>query len=325
MNRGRALRSGGSQARFPDFYIAGAPRSGTTFMYEYLGRHPDVFMPERKEPNYFCTDLDSGSYLDSVSFIRSESEYLKLFRNARAGQLIGEGSTWYLFSRDAAARIHGVRPDARIIIMLRDPIEMIYSLHGRRRFGGTETLSFSDALDAEPERRRGLQLPPRPRNVKALLYREVAAYAEQVRRYFDIFGGDQVHVIIFDDFKEDPIAAYQATLAFLGLPHVALPSVTVVNAASRRRSERLHRMLLTPWVVWLGRAIVPPSLRPTIGLILDRVNAAPDSRTRLDPSLRRRLTSEMRSDVAKLGELLGRDLESLWFGRDDAVAVESMG
>lgn len=303
-----------TQRQFPDLYIVGAPRTGTTFMYEYLGDHPGVFMPERKEPNFFCSDLDSGSYLDSVSFIRDEARYLELFRDARPGQLTGEGSTWYLFSAAAAHRIHEVRPDARIIIMLRDPVEMMYSLHGRRRFGGTETLGFADALEAEDDRRRGLRLPPRPRNVKALIYRDVAAYAEQVRRYFDQFGRDQVQVIIFDDFKADPAAAYRSTLEFLGLPPIARPSMSVVNAGTRRKSERFHRLLLTPWVIRMGRALVPPRVRPRIGPILDRFNASPDHREQLDASLRSRLVMEMRPDVARLGRLLGRDLESLWFG-----------
>jgi hypothetical protein len=306
--------------RVPEFFIVGAPRSGTTYMFESLGRHPDVFVPPNKEPNHFCTDLDSGSFLDSVSFMRDRNEYRRLFADAGAGQLAGEASTWYLYSRDAARNIAEVRPDAKIVIMLRDPVEMMYSLHGRRRFGGTEELPFPDALEAEEDRRRGRRLPRRPRNVKGLLYRDVARYAEQVERYVEQFGWQQVHVIIFDDFRADPLAAFLALLEFLGLAPVPLGPTSIVNASTRRRSELVQRAILTPWVIRLGRHLVPPALRPRVGPLMDRLNAAPEPRAPLDPDLRKTLVDELRPDVRRLGALLGRDLEGIWFADRDSRA-----
>jgi hypothetical protein len=177
----------------PDFFIVGAPRSGTTFMFDYLGAHPQIYAATRKEPQFFATDLDSGSYLDSVTFVRDRDEYLALFAGARPDQLAGEGSTWYLYSKEAASNIHAANPDARIIAMLRHPVEMLYSLHGRRLFGGSEDLpDFADALAAEGDRRHGRRIPPRARNVKALFYREVGRYSEQVERYLKTFGPDRV-------------------------------------------------------------------------------------------------------------------------------------
>jgi hypothetical protein len=304
--------------RIPDFFIVGAPRCGTTYMFEYLGRHPDVFVPPNKEPNHFCTDLDSGSFLDSVSFMRDRNEYLRLFADAAPHQMAGEASTWYLYSREAAANIASVRPDARIVIMLRDPVEMMYSLHGRRRFGGTEELSFPEALAAEDDRRQGRRLPARPRNVKGLLYRDVARYAEQVERYVDRFGWEQVHVVVFDDFRADPPAAYRGVVEFLGLAPIHLAEGSVVNASTRRRSELLQRAILTPWVIRLGRRLVPAALRPRVGPLMDRLNAAPERRSPLDPALRARLVDELRPDVRRLGAFLGRDLEGLWFGAPHA-------
>ena len=309
------------EGRIPELFIVGAPRCGTTYMFESLGRHPDVFVPPNKEPNHFCTDLDSGSFLDSVSFMRDRDEYRRLFANAAAGQLAGEASTWYLYSRDAARNIATVRPDARIVIMLRDPVEMMYSLHGRRRFGGTEELSFTEALAAEEDRRHGRRLPRRPRNVKGLLYRDVARYAEQVERYVEQFGWQQVHVIVFDDFRADPQAAFRGLLEFLGLSPIPLAEPSVVNASTRRRSELLQRAILTPWVIRLARRLVPPAMRPRVGPLMDRINAAPERRAPLDPALRRSLVDEMRTDVRRLGALLGRDLEGIWFGDADGTAA----
>jgi Sulfotransferase family len=143
------IQTAAQASQYPDFYIVGAPRCGTTFMYEYLRQHPQIFMPDNKEPNFMCKDLDSGSYLDSLSFMRDEAAYIRLFAGAPAGSLRGEASTWYLYSETAAGLIKAMNPDSRVIIMLRDPVEMLYSLHGRRVYGGSEGLPFVDAFEGE--------------------------------------------------------------------------------------------------------------------------------------------------------------------------------
>ena len=298
--------------RIPDFFIVGAPRCGTTFMYEYLRQHPQVFMPDRKEPHFFSTDLDSGSYLDSLSFLRDESEYLELFRPAHEEQRIGEASTWYLYSSDAARNIARFSPRASIIIMLRDPVEMLYSLHGRRVFGGSENLDFAAALDAEEDRKRGLRIPPRARNIKGLFYREVGRYAEQVERYLAAFGRERVKVIIFEEFRADPVTAYRETLEFLGVDPRFTPDFKVVNPSAARRSWRLQQLLLSPAIVRLGRAVIPRGIRPRVGPLIDRLNSRGEVRQPLDPALRARLREELRADVSRLGQLLGRDLTTVW-------------
>jgi Sulfotransferase family len=299
--------------RYPDFFIAGAPRSGTTFMFEYLGQHPGVFAPERKEPQHFATDLDSGSYLDSLTFVRDTDEYLGLFAGARADQLTGEGSTWYLYSSDAAANIKRANPDARIIAMLRHPVEMLYSLHGRRFYAGSEDLpDFADALDAESDRRAGRRIPPRARNVKALFYRDVGKYGEQLERYFDTFGRDRVHVVIFDDFTADPAAAYRGVVEFLGLDRSFEPDFKVVNEAATRRSPRLQRMLLAPPVVRVARAVIPVGLRPRVGRAWDRLTTRKERRPPLDPQVASALRDDLLPDVQRLSGLLGRDMTKVW-------------
>ena len=299
--------------RYPDFFIVGAPRSGTTFMFEYLGQHPQVFAPERKEPQHFATDLDSGSYLDSLTFVRDTDEYLKLFAGARSDQLTGEGSTWYLYSKDAAANIKRANPDARIIAMLRHPVEMLYSLHGRRFYAGSEDLpDFADALAAEADRRAGQRVPPRARNVKALFYRDVGRYGEQLERYFNTFGRDRVHVVIFDDFTTDPAASYRGVLEFLGLDDSFAPEFTVVNAGAARRSPGLQRALLAPPVVRFARAVIPVSLRPRVGRAWDRLTTRRERRPPLDPAVASVLRRDLLPDIEHLGRLLDRDLTQVW-------------
>jgi hypothetical protein len=299
--------------RYPDLFIVGAPRCGTTFMYEYLKAHPQIFMSAWKEPQFFATDLDSGSYLDSLTFLRDTERYLGLFSQARHDQITGEGSTWYLYSLDAARNIHAVNPNARIIAMLRNPVQMLYSLHGRRVYGGSEDIGrFEDALAAEADRKRGERLPARPRNVKALFYREVGKYAEQLERYIETFGRAQVHVIIFEELRTNPTLTYRAALEFLGVDPDFTPALRPVNESVERRSWRIQQLLLSPRAVRLARALLPVRARPYVGRAWDAVNTRGQRRDPLDPEVARQLYADLLPDMLRLGDMLGRDVTSIW-------------
>jgi hypothetical protein len=310
---GDDYRATKADPRYPDFLIVGAPRCGTTFLYEFLKAHPQIFMSEWKEPQFFATDLDSGSYLDSLTFLRDTDRYLQLFADARPDQIRGEGSTWYLYSRDAARNIHAVNPDARIIAMLRNPVQMLYSLHGRRVYGGSEDLRrFEEALAAEADRKRGERLPARPRNVKALFYREVGSYAGQLERYIATFGREKVHIIIFEELRASPTGAYRAALEFLGVDPDFEPDLRPVNESVERRFWRLQQLLLSPRAVRLGRALVPVRARPYVGRAWDAVNSRGQKRDPLDARVARKLHAELLPDMIRVGELIGRDVTSIW-------------
>lgn len=299
--------------RHPDLYIVGAPRSGTTWMYLALARHPGIFAPQLKEPHFFARDLDSGSYLDSLYFVRETHDYLALFRDARLDQLVGEGSTSYLFSKVAAQSIAAVRPDARIIMMLRDPVEMIHSFHARRVYSGSEDLvRFEDALAAEEARRDGRRIPPNARNIPALQYRELGGYADQVERFLRHFPRHQIQVIEFGEFAMDPAAAHAATLAFLGLPPHEQPGIERENVAPGVRSVGVHRLVHSPRAVRLARAVLPSSVKSRARQAAERLTTAEKPRAPLDAALRTRLRNDFRADVRRLGQLLGRDFEALW-------------
>ena len=115
----------------PDFFVVGAPKCGTTAICAYLGQHPEVFIPRIKEINFF------GSDLTGLRSARNLNEYLAFFEPGD-GKCCGEGSTWYLFSKTAASEIHRHNPSAKIIIMLRDPVEAMYSLHNQLLYNGNE-------------------------------------------------------------------------------------------------------------------------------------------------------------------------------------------
>ncbi len=284
-------------------------------MYTYLRQHPDVFMPETKDPRFFCSDLDSGSDADADFFMRDEKEYLALFADTGGAKRVGEACVANLFSKVAARRIKAKSPDAKIIIMLRDPVEQMYSFHSVRRRNATEDLDFEAALAAEADRGQGRRLPRLARNLKMYQYRAVASYTDQVARYLDAFGRDNVHVIIFDDFVRDPAASYRATLEFLGVDPNFKPDLAVVNAHAANISPRLATFVRDPSVVETLKRFVPRPLHEPIGRLraaLRGWNRKSARRAPVDLDLRNRLRGELAPDVARLGELLGRDLSMIW-------------
>lgn len=281
-------------------------------MFDYLRQHPDVFMSPVKEPGYFGKDLGIPESVET------EAEYLKLFAGARGQKCIGEGSTWYLCSNDAAREIQEFNPDAKILIMLRNPVDMIHSLHSYLIWMGWETIEdFSEALDAENDRRAGRRIPYPLYPVKPLLYREMVKYNEQVGHYLETFDVEQVKVIIFDDFKRDAALAFRETCEFVGIDPNFQPVIEKVNENRSVRNPRLHQLLMRPdpRLKRLIRGLMPQSMRARAGEKLILMNSQTASRQTLPDEIRCRLQEEFTPDVEALSELLNRDLLALWFKR----------
>ena len=193
----------------PDFFIVGAPKSGTDALYSYLRQHPEVYF-NVKEICYFCPDLT----LQTPHF--AEDVYLSYYAAATNQKAVGDGYVFHLLSEVAAIEIKAFNPDARILIMLRNPVEMVYSLYSQLVFNGDEPLSsFAEALDAEKDRRVGVGLPEHYRCPKqAFYYSTVAKYYEQVLRYTSLFTADKIHVVFYDDFKQNTALEYKKVLQF---------------------------------------------------------------------------------------------------------------
>lgn len=291
--------------RRPDFFIIGAPRCGTTALYAYLRRHPDIFMPNRKEPVYFGSDLRKRPpYLD-------ERRYLALFDDATTERRVGEATVWYLYSQAAPHEIRAFDPEARVIAMVRNPVEMLPSLHSLLVYTRNEDVTdFEAALALEPERAAGRRLPAGTRRPEGLRYRDCADYAPHLRRWFEVLGRERVHVIVFDDLRRDAAAVYAETLRFLGVDPTFRPDFAIVNRNKRARSARLQRLIHAgPVLEGLGR--LPDRLHHVVWRALMRLNSVPEDRPPLDPEMRQRLVAEMAPRVADLETLLGRDL-SAW-------------
>jgi hypothetical protein len=289
----------------PDFFVIGAFKSGTTAMYEYLRQHPQLFLPEVKEPMYFGADL-------TPRYRRmTEDEYLALFRGAADDQRAGEASPWYLYSTRAAREILDFAPSAQAIVLLRNPIDVMYAQHSQLVFNRREDLGeFAVALAAEEDRRAGRRIPADALRPEALYYRHSVRFAEQLSHWFSVLGRERIHVIVFDDLVADPRRVYRGVLEFLGVDPTVEVDLSVYNPNRRARSGRMQRLLFAP----------PGPLRALFGRLrslpvahrvrdrLVNANSRRATRAQMDPSLRRELAKEFAPQVAELGSLIGRDL-----------------
>lgn len=278
----------------PNLFLVGAPKCGTSALHDYLAQHPDTFMSDPKEPHHFCTDLDAPFA------ICERAAYEALFAGANT-PVVGESSATYLYSAVAAQKISETYPDARIIAMLRNPLEMLPSLHSQKRVNGTEPCAgFAEALEAEKRRKTG-ELEAKG---AFPFYYDTARYSEQLARYQARFPAAQLHVIVFDDFKRDAGAVYAGVLAFLGLGPFT-PNFKLVNRNKRIRNRALHTFLQNP------RSPVNRLPKPFSTLTyktLDKLNSAVETRVVLEPAVREQLKRDFAPEVGRLGELLGRDL-----------------
>lgn len=286
--------------RRPNFFIVGAAKSGTTSMQKYLGQHPDIAMPQRREPIFFGQDLTSHTKRTGDA-----QAYLQVFAGCGPEKIVGEKTVWYLYSKTAAAEIEAFDKNAKIMIMLRNPVDMVHSLHHQFLSTGNEDVrSFEAALALMEERAAGRSLPKGAHFPQGLLYTQVPLYCDQVERYLRAFGRDQVQVISFDEFSRDTPACYARALAFLDVRQDFTPEFVVYNKKRKARLKPLEDLSdgRSP-----ALALLPASLREALRWRLQRLNRVEDKRAPLPSATRRRLQALFRPDVERLSALLDRD------------------
>ena len=292
----------------PNFFVVGAPKAGTTSMDYYLSQHPDIFIPHRKEVHYFGSDLTKKEHW---FFVLKEQAYLKLFEKGAGYKRVGESSVMYLFSKQAAKEIKAFSPSARIIIMLRNPVEMMYSQFSHLLWACyEEKKDFVTALEAEEQREKGLDIPTHAMLVEALFYRKQARLAEQIERYFDVFGRENVKIILFDDFKKNSALEYEKTLDFLGVGSHREVDFRIANRNKVVRSRFLMKKIFMPPKPVYRLLMLLPDKPRTLFLekICVRLNTKMEPRQELDPALKKSLVHEYIPEVKKLSHLIGRDL-----------------
>jgi hypothetical protein len=200
----------------PDALIIGAMKSGTSSLHYYLTQHPQVVPPLRKEVHYF-----------DLNFARGEPWYRANFGRADAGGLNLDSSPYYLFHPQVPQRAHALLPNARLIVLLRDPVRRAYSHYWHERDKGREPLSFEDAVAAEPERveREHARLAAgeieRSAPHQYFSYLARGRYAEQLERWLRFYPRGQLLVLRFEDLAREPLPVLNRTLGWLGLPVMA--------------------------------------------------------------------------------------------------------
>lgn len=303
----------------PNFFIVGAPKCGTTALYTYLAGHPDIGMSKDKEPNFFASDI-VGHQRNS----RTLTQYLSNFVRATGKIRIGEASTTYLASRSAPQEILAFNPSAQIIIMVRDPIDVIYSMHSQQLFNATEHITrFELAVDSQETRywRAG---PFRGEPVLRPRYRALTRFSEQIQRYFDAFGEERVHVIVFDDFAKAPGIAYENVLSFLGLRSDKRSNFEIINKNKRVRFPALQNWLMYPYKLLRPIGYVSPALWREVRGIARRLNYVYESRPPIEAGFRQRLAMEYAPEVRNLEMLLGVSLDR-WLARPSPVVSNPEG
>ncbi len=293
-------------ANQPDFFIVGAPKCGTTSLHYYLHQHPQVYMAA-KELHFFGQDF---TYVDAPTPL---TYYLSFFKDALATQLIGEASVWYLYSKRAAEEIKQMNPEAKIIVMLRNPTDMIYSLHAEQCYNGNEDInSFEAALKAETTRLKGKLIPP---NIgcplQALQYRQVGLYYEQVNRYIEVFGKPKVHCIFLSDLKNDIEQCFKKVLHFLQLNEDVKIDYRIQNKHKIARNKAFTTLLRNRSKKWIQMVkFIIPNRKWRLALQdkLWKLNAKTTEQPEMSASLRNELKDWFLPDIEKLEVLLDRDL-----------------
>jgi len=290
----------------PNFFIVGAPKCGTTSLNYYLQQHPNIFMA-KKELYFFGSDFTFREGPTELDY------YLSFFKNAKRNQLIGEASVWYLFSKKAAAEIKKFNKQAKILIMLRSPVDMLYSLHSEQLFNGNENIdSFEEAIKAETKRKKGELIPPYigcP--IEALQYRQIGKYYQQVKRYIDKFGKEQVHIIFMNDFANNTEMEFTKVLNFLDLATVDEFDFEVKNTNKKSKNEKLRDILKSrPTALKrIAKAIIPVrNWRHKLTEKLWELNTINTNRIPINEETKTKLNKYFEPDILKLQELIGKDL-----------------
>ena len=264
-------------------------------------------MSRLKEPQFFAADV-----LGHQRNVAQWEDYQRCFAGIGHESIIGEASTAYMLSRTAAADIHRFTPLARILVMLRNPIDVMYELHNKRVFMGMEHLTnFATAISSDEPRTWRAGRWQSEKVIRAP-YREVVDFAPQLERYLATFGRDRVHAEIYDDLVVDPRKVCDRVLGFLGLSPDGLIAFPTENTARLSRSHELQDWLREPpsRLRRLARSVIPAEARKHLGTKLRRLNERPAA-VPMDPTLRRKLQDEYGSAIERLGVLIGRNL-SCW-------------
>jgi hypothetical protein len=311
-----------SSSNQPNFFIVGAAKAGTTSLYHYLAQHPDVYMSPIKEPNFFATDIDheairpqvkdrirllnideflKGSMSKGIhrAFISKPSDYFALFRFADGKKAIGEASASYLFSQTAAQEIYKYNPEAKIIILLRNPVQRMYSHYLMDKRMTVTTLSFEDAIEEDKKTKVR-------KWAAASLYLELGEYYQQVKRFKELFPEKNVLVLLSEELKSNPVETIRQVYKFLNIDEHFQPDFTrEFNTAVVARNSLLQKIISINYLrVKIRRLFKNTGLKKHIK---QAVFTKPEE-AQMPIETKIKYTEYYKSDILKLSELIQKDL-----------------
>jgi len=295
----------------PNFFIVGAPKSGTTALSVYLREHDKIFFTTPKEPCFFSQDFPGQRE------VTTEQEYLDLYSQATEEHIaVGEGSVWYLYSEVAIENLHKFNSEAKIIVMLRNPVEQVYSMHQELYARRYETESdFQKAWSMQAERKQGKHIPKYCREAAFLQYEAIPRYSSQIERLFKFFPREQIKIILFQDFIKNTRSTYVDVLDFLGVPDDGRERFPRVLESRRYKYHWIGSFLMNP-----PKSVVKTKdfIKRVLGIkkfgvkdLSDRHNTVVEKRQPLPEDFIIQLKQLYQDDVLKLSRLLDTDL-SFW-------------
>lgn len=284
------MRSMGSR---PNFFLLGAPKSGTTALNKYLQSHPQILFSEPKEPNHFSTDLRPSAYASDADYVA------QCFPGIAEYEVALEGSAYNLVSAVAVDNILCFNPDAKFIVMLRHPVDMFVSWYHHMYASGQET---------EKTMRQAWELQSTATTEDgaaafATNYRAICRTGVQVKRLLEKVDRDRVHFIFFDDFTSNTKHEYVRVLKFMGLPDDGREQFPVVNVSRATGSHFMHSLLQLwfkfRWVTGIRLGIGQTRLVQKIFFGRKRP---------ISGELRQELQAVFSEDIELLAKQTGRDL-----------------
>ena len=289
----------------PNFLIIGSGRSGTTSLHSYLDAHPEVFMSEIKETNFFAFENRQHLYggpgakwliKGSVSIRR---DYEALFDGADTYKAVGESSPRYLYTPEALHNIKSSLPDAKLIVILRNPVERAYASYTGLRRDGLEKCSTFKAALADQDRRIS-------ENWALGRYIEVGYYAKHLKNVFDLFPRDQVRIYLYEDLRDDPTSLLKDLFGYLDVSRDFVPNMCERKNESGIISNPVLR------TIWTGSAMARTMVRPYVPLqmrhMAGKLLVRNLKKTPMEDEMRSVLEKELRPDILSLQDLVQRDL-----------------
>jgi hypothetical protein len=295
----------------PNFFILGAPKCGTTAMSEYLRTHPDICFSQPKEPGFFNTDFSEEfrKCILKEDYLNSFSDFSK--------KIVADGTVNYLYSDVALDNILNFNPNSKFLVMLRNPVDVAYSMHSQLLSSAQEDIrNFKKAWELQHKRANDQNLPVGTLEPKNFQYGDFCKFGSQIKVLYRKVSEENIHVIIFDDFTKNTQEEHVKLLDFLGLENDHRQNFPKINI-----SKKIHSLKFQHYIRYFSRKSYSP-LSPIIeklkgllginnlGLInmIRAMNEKKEKREPLDPEFRQELKDYFRADVELLSELLDRDL-----------------